>query len=319
MPAGHPIFSIEAQKAAHRRGGKCLAFSHTNAKGDFLKFQCEHHHVWIASARKVATGSWCVACSKSERTWNQLQAIVDDRKGILRTPRSQFRGFVTRICLQCERGHSWQVSADSVLKGQWCRRCHVEDKRTPLNELRLYANSRGGELLSDRHPEKGSKYTWRCAKGHVWQADSKIATRAFQWCRKCSFENQKFSLEEMRALARKHGGECLSNTYVGVSKKLRWRCKKGHEWENTPALSMEGYWCKICNSSRIYSIERLQTLVCAKGGEVLSKEYVDCYTEMQFRCAEGHVWYTNSRAIVAGHWCHICANSRRRSTDKMEA
>lgn len=319
MPNGQSLFSIEAQKAALRRGGKCLAFSHTNAKGDFLRFQCEHQHVWIASARKIAAGSWCVACAKSERTWNRLQAIVSERKGTLLTPRSEFRGFATQIGLQCERGHSWQVTTDSVLKGQWCRRCHVEERRTPLNELRMYARSRGGELVSDRHPDKGSKYTWRCAEGHLWEADSKIATRAFQWCRKCSFEKQKYTMEEMRALADKHGGQCLSNTYLGVSNKLRWRCKEGHQWENTPALTMEGYWCKLCESPRVYSLERLQALVGKKGGKVLSEEYVDSYTKMEFRCAEGHTWYTNPNAIVAGHWCHTCTNNQRGSIEKMQA
>jgi hypothetical protein len=55
------------------------------------------------------------------------------------------------------------------------------------------------------------------------------------------------TIEEMQALAKKHRGECLSETYAGALNKIRWRCVKGHEWEATPSnVKNAGYWCPEC-------------------------------------------------------------------------
>jgi hypothetical protein len=62
---------------------------------------------------------------------------------------------------------------------------------------------------------------------------------------------RKLTIEDMQALAKKRGGECLSTVYVNSATKLRWRCAEGHEWEATPRTMKlrlkKGCWCLKCS------------------------------------------------------------------------
>jgi hypothetical protein len=53
--------------------------------------------------------------------------------------------------------------------------------------------------------------------------------------------------EDMRALAQRQGGECLSARYVNNSTKLQWRCGQGHEWLTRAAVILKGHWCPECS------------------------------------------------------------------------
>lgn len=62
---------------------------------------------------------------------------------------------------------------------------------------------------------------------------------------------KKLTIEEMQRIARERGGECLSNEYVNYNTNLKWKCKKGHEWEATPSnIKHLSRWCSICAKNR---------------------------------------------------------------------
>ena len=65
----------------------------------------------------------------------------------------------------------------------------------------------------------------------------------------------------MRKLAIERGGKCLSTKYTSNKTKLRWQCKKGHEWEAIPHNIKQGHRCPKCseirpvdNDAKIYSV-----------------------------------------------------------------
>ena len=60
-----------------------------------------------------------------------------------------------------------------------------------------------------------------------------------------------YTIENLRRVARKRGGECLSSSLVSSRKKLRFRCSHGHEWEATPlSIISYGTWCPYCAAIR---------------------------------------------------------------------
>lgn len=62
---------------------------------------------------------------------------------------------------------------------------------------------------------------------------------------------QRRSLEDIKVLASKHGGECLSTTYRNIrSPSLLWRCAQGHEFEATGWNVLRGGWCPTCRVPR---------------------------------------------------------------------
>lgn len=273
--------------------------------------------MWIANAEKIPSGSWCVRCLKSERSWETMQGFVASKGGKILSARSEYRNGSSKLAWACANGHRWVSTAGSVQKEQWCRKCHALTRRISLETLSEYARSRGGQLVSSSHPERGSYYAWSCAKGHSWNAKSNIMALK-QWCKRCAYDDLKYSIEDMKRLAQKRGGECLSNSYGTLSDKLRWRCKKGHEWETMPKVILKGSWCEKCTSPKLNSIEKLRALVEAKGGKCITQKYVGCRELMDFRCAKGHRWRTTSMSIQSGHWCHVCTKTKDGSIEEMQ-
>ncbi|CAE6864591.1 hypothetical protein IQ288_05080 [Burkholderia sp. R-69980] len=124
------------------------------------------------------------------------------------------------------------------------------------------------------------------------------------------------TLEEMQALAAKHGGECLSKKYMRGRDPLRWRCQIGHRWSASGESVVAGHWCPKCAIARNSKAQRLGIEVCremaqARGGRCLSNEYINGRTRLQWECAEGHTWWQKPENVRQGHWCKECANERK--------
>lgn len=115
----------------------------------------------------------------------------------------------------------------------------------PEAKLEFYkalAQNRGGECLSDNYSNTKTKLSWRCAKGHEWEALPTNIKRG-HWCQICGNHRQgrekAKTIESAQELARTKGGECLSSEYVNNRTKLLWRCADGHEWQAIPASISE--------------------------------------------------------------------------------
>lgn len=128
------------------------------------------------------------------------------------------------------------------------------------------ARQRDGKCLSKEYADNKTKLRWQCKQGHEWEASPSNIKKG-GWCRICS-KKAKYTIQEMRDLARKRGGKCLSRTYKGVFTKLEWQCEKGHRWKAIPTNINRGTWCPQC---RIKSI-----------GEEICRNYFQTIFNKQF-------------------------------------
>ena len=64
--------------------------------------------------------------------------------------------------------------------------------------------------------------SWRCRRGHCWKAMPTNVSKG-SWCPE-SAHRKRLTLREMRALAERRAGECLSDRYINNGTKLAWRC-----------------------------------------------------------------------------------------------
>ena len=106
------------------------------------------------------------------------------------------------------------------------------------------AADRGGLLLSKEYINTGTKLLWQCSKGHQWMATDNTVTMG-SWCPYCT-NRISHTIEQMRTLAKKHGGLCLSMKYKGNKTKLKWQCKEKHTWKASPNSILQGSWCQLC-------------------------------------------------------------------------
>ena len=121
-------------------------------------------------------------------------------------------------------------------------------------KMRDIAISRGGKLLSKFYINESTNLEWICEKGHRWEAKPHNIKKG-SWCLVCGLEkraakSRTHTIEEMRQFAIAKEGVCLSKNFQSCTKKIRWRCKLGHEWETIPMLIIKGHWCPICARKR---------------------------------------------------------------------
>ena len=116
---------------------------------------------------------------------------------------------------------------------------------------------RGGALLSKQYINARTPLVWRCGKGHSWMATAGNVRSANSWCPECARLAKKGSIEQMREMARKLGGRCLSEEYISEHVKLKWQCEKGHVFymapnniRRRPDGKRKPSWCKICAKER---------------------------------------------------------------------
>ena len=140
------------------------------------------------------------------------------------------------ICNQCGVKTKILLSAFRKMKLK-CRNCSDLAK---LEDIRKIAESKGGELLSTKYLGIKSKYKFKCAEGHIWSA-LPIGT----WCGKCKGHGK--GIEDIRAMAKKRGGQLLSEVFIGVDKKYDFKCSVGHSFTMTFSKMQGGQWCSICS------------------------------------------------------------------------
>ncbi|WP_062307393.1 zinc-ribbon domain-containing protein [Polynucleobacter sinensis] len=178
--------------------------------------------------------------------------------------------------------------------------------------MQKLAQKKGGACLSSEYINSQQHLRWTCSERHEWSALPNTIKKG-HWCPICANSGTaaKKSIEEFQAIAKERGGVCLSDEYLGIFKKLKWRCGEGHEWESTPKTIQAGNWCPKCGRIKVgnqlrKSIDDMQVLAYRNGGVCLSNEYLNACTKLKWRCKEGHVWESTPDTIQQGSWCPKC-------------
>jgi hypothetical protein len=163
----------------------------------------------------------------------------------------------------CEKKHSWLARvADRTSAGFGCPYCaHVK-----VGEDNCLAMLRP-DLARGWHPEKNGKLTpkdfaassnkkvwWQCSKGHSWRArvlDRSINGSGCPYCsgRVASAEN---NLAVLRPDLAKEFHPWKNNLLTpkdltpGSSRRVWWKCEKGHDWRTSVDARNRGTGCPRC-------------------------------------------------------------------------
>lgn len=324
----------DLQRIARMRGGQLL--SRVVSANEPLWWTCAEGHIWRAKASKVkgnqyTNGSWCALCAiRARRGWLPHFNTIEEMKEIARKRGGEclsesYVNSKTKLKWRCAKGHEWMAAPPRIKSGAWCSICGHRQKE--YHDAARLASERGGNVITsaEQFVSGSTVLVWECEHGHQWRASTNQTK--WRWCPEC-LPVRPGTLEEMKATARQHGGECLSKRYVNSLTPLRWRCSKGHVWMARPhqmkayGYAERGHWCAACyhESTKTKTIEDMRRLARERGGECLSAKYVDGQTALRWRCSVGHIWNAIPHHVVAGGWCRKCAYSGRRlSIEQVQA
>lgn len=297
----------DARATAQQNGGECLSKKYVRDR-DPLRWKCGQGHVWKAAYASVRQGTWCPRCAGTMLgTLKEMKAVARARGGECLS--TEYVNSVAPLRWRCAEGHEWQATAQAVKNRTWCPQCGGTARRT-LEEMKALAEERGGECLSREYENARTKLRWRCAEGHEWRAAPIWLKYQGTWCPYCAGK-VKHTLEEMKALALERGGECLSTAYENTRSALRWRCRRGHEWDALPANIIRGTWCSICANERKGLNHRARHAAQRQGGRALVR--AESLTDrVRWQCAEGHEFGAQLQRVLNGAWCPKCKRAAKK-------
>ncbi len=208
-------------------------------------------------------------------------------------------------------GVAHSASADAIMMLD----INVIYKSSAFAQLLELVAQKGGKCLSRVYLGCATKLKFLCSSEHEFDMRPD-AIKQGQWCPTCA-GNARRNIEEMRAIAERRGGECISEEYLGIHTQLLWKCGDcQHIWPAMPSdvkgtKRKKGSWCPLCSHNRKRTIEEMQAIAKLRGGRCLSTEYVANNQKLIWECIDKHRWEAIPNSIMNGTWCPICANFSR--------
>jgi len=254
------------------------------------------------------------------RRWTieDMQEVARDKGGLCLSKR--FVNVDTKLRWQCAKKHRWSAIPYSVQKmGTWCPECAGRlPKAKMLALMRKTAKERGGRCLAKSFGRTTNSYEWQCKKGHRWHRTWDVLKKG-GWCPQCAGRLPPAEiLEELKQIAKEHGGRVVSRRYVDSKTGVEVRCKKRHQWRVSASDLRRGKWCGICAGNTPHTIESLRAIAVERGGKLLSKT-CEPGVKARWRCGKGHSWSAMGTAVKNGTWCPTCARAPRYTLQDMQA
>ena len=103
------------------------------------------------------------------------------------------------------------------------------------------------------------------------------------------------------------------------SKKLSWKCNKGHTWDATVAHRTNGRGCPFCANKKVwFGFNDLKTKFPEISAEAVgwdpSTVHPGSAKILRWECKKGHQWSTSPNVRTRGYGCPVCSN-KKISTD----
>ena len=111
--------------------------------------------------------------------------------------------------------------------------------------------------------------------------------------------SKKHDINYIRKQFEKEGYELLSEEYVGAHTKLKYICPEGHEHSISWSNWQQGQRCPYCVSLGKPNISSIKSEFEKEGYELLSEEYVNAHTKLDYICPNGH-----KHSITWDNWNH---------------
>ncbi len=168
---------------------------------------------------------------------------------------------------KCSKGHEWQAAICSRNTGYGCPYCSgrfaVKGQTDLLTVNPILAKEwnyerNNGLTPADILPNSNKKVWWKCIKGHEWQSTVYHRNKGHG----CPYCSGRFAIKNQNDLQtqkpylvnewdfEKNVGLTPADVTPNSSKKVWWKCKKGHQWQTTIHHRSRGEGCPICNSER---------------------------------------------------------------------
>lgn len=123
---------------------------------------------------------------------------------------------------------------------------------------------------------------------------------------------KKYTIQEVKNIIRKKGGECLETVYKNNKTNMKFKCDNcSNIWTtNFKAINVQNNWCPYCSGRHNNNLQFAQLLAISRGGKCLSIVYKNNKTPMRWKCGTcNRFWSARLDRVKSGTWCPHCRKS----------
>ncbi len=290
---------------------------------------CSKKHIWSAPIQSRAYPyRGCPYCTNRKILigFNDLETthpeIAKEANGW--DPKTVTFGSNKKMKWKCSKEHIWSAEVTRrTNQKSGCNVCSNRKVKIGVNDLKtvnpeLAKEANGWDPATTIGTGSHKKFEWKCLKGHEWTATLGSRLHGKTNCPYCSNQKVLVGYNDLGTthpeLAKEANGWDPRKVIAGTSKKMAWRCSKGHNYYSTGAHRIEGKGCGFCSNSNL--LEGFNDL--ASTHPELAKEangwdprkiIAGTNKKMSWMCSKGHAWNANvgSRAY-AKKGCPFCSN-----------
>lgn len=129
---------------------------------------------------------------------------------------------------------------------------------------------------------------------------------------------KRLTYEFVKESFEKEGYTLLSGEYKNSRTKLNYKCPKGHEYSIVWSNWYQRQRCPSCAGNIKLTLEQVRKSFENEGCTLLSKEYKDAHTMLDYKCSKGH-----KHSIVWGAWqqgqrCPVCAGVAKPTLEQVK-
>lgn len=322
-------FSIEKmQELAAKHGGQCLSTDYKNAWQE-LKWQCKYGHIFNSTYHSIQQNKrWCGECNSSlgERLCRFYFEAIFETKFPRKKPKwlggLELDGYSKKLKIAFEHQGEQHYRT--------CKNFRVDEKRLEY----IKANDDLKSKLCDIHGVRLFIIPQLFIMTKLNELPNMIKEQCFNYNIELSKDiskievselsiinsNKEYYLDRLSKAVEAFEGKVLSTLYVNAHHKLQFSCEKHNiNFYASPNSVFRGSWgCKYCKTTKVRNalkylqkdISEFEATIKSKGGQLLSKEYVNSKTKLSLVCENGHVLEMFPQNLLRGHWCKICTHRK---------
>jgi uncharacterized Zn-finger protein len=226
---------------------------------------------------------------------------------------------------KCDKGHIWNapVARRAGKQSSGCPFCSNFKVLPGFNDIA----TTNPEILHEIDGWDPTKYvagtriklSWKCELGHIWLAPPADRIRRFTKCPYCTNTKLLTGFNDLASvfpeIAAEADGWDPTQVVARTGKNLKWRCKEGHTWSNSPnARIKKDSWkkCPYCSNHFAWAgFNDLATthpeLAKEAHGWDPTKFISGSATKVEWKCQQGHIFVMSLNNRLK-HNCSVCAN-----------
>lgn len=169
----------EFENIINQKNGKLLSqYKNTQIK---VLLECEYGHKWNVLPYNIKQGQWCPNCKHhKDQIQKEFENIIKQKNGKVL---SQYIDTSTKVLIECDKGHQWEMIPRGVRCGRWCLMCYYNIDQV-IKDLKNIVEHRKGKIITS-YTNDYTKMIFECEYGHQWSAVPSNIKHG-SWCSICN-------------------------------------------------------------------------------------------------------------------------------------